>query len=172
MATVSLSDRSRPEPCRGDWIQARGPRSKVKQKFYTAPFVREWMAERDREWIAKANKAASVLRKPKLKGSIRISLARGEAANAFGQAASVREHSLAQGQAASASKRQAHEEVQEQAANAAGQAPRVREYSSAQEVAGSHRADSSNGLDIDDWGSGPLSPVPGEQREFGAAARI
>ena len=38
MATVSLSDRSRPEPCRGDWIQARGPRSKVKLKFYTAPF--------------------------------------------------------------------------------------------------------------------------------------
>ena len=37
MATVSLSDRSRPEPRRG-WIQARGPRSKVKLKFYTAPF--------------------------------------------------------------------------------------------------------------------------------------
>ena len=38
MATVLLSDPCRPTPCRGDWIQARGPRSKVKLKFYTAPF--------------------------------------------------------------------------------------------------------------------------------------
>ena len=40
MATVSLSDRRRPEPRRGDWIQAKGPRSKIKLKFYTAPRMR------------------------------------------------------------------------------------------------------------------------------------
>ena len=38
MADVPCSDLRRPEPCRGDWIQARGPRSKIKLKFYTAPF--------------------------------------------------------------------------------------------------------------------------------------
>ena len=78
---------------------------------------------------------------------IRISLAQGQATNALGQAASAGEYSLAQGRAASASKRQAHEEVQEQAANAAGQAARAGEYSSAQEAAGSHSTDSSIGPD-------------------------
>ena len=52
---------------------------------------------------------------------------------------------MAQGQAASASKRQAHEEVQWQAANAAGQTASAGEYPSAQGGAGSHSADSSPG---------------------------
>ena len=55
---------------------------------------------------------------------------------------------IASGQAASASKRLAHEEVEGQAANAAGQAASAGEYSSAQEAAGSHSADSSAGQSV------------------------
>ena len=38
MATLSLSDPRRPKLRRGDWIQAKAPRSKVNLTFYTAPF--------------------------------------------------------------------------------------------------------------------------------------
>ena len=46
MATYPSPDPWRPEPRRGDWIQARGPRSKVKLKFYTAPFSHMRLSER------------------------------------------------------------------------------------------------------------------------------
>ena len=102
-----------------------------------------------RSWISSLRRAGFVVPDSKLMGRgrpeimdaiIRLDCPAGEYSSAQGG-----EYSLAQGQAASAWKRQAHEEVQGQAANATGQAASAGEYSSAQEVAGSHRADSSAG---------------------------